>query len=82
MFDWQPMATVPKGSWRTVEAHRGTREVHQPEYVILALAENNFVMRSRWLPEEERWEGTSKDKNTPIGWLPWPTHPNEQQDSF
>lgn len=80
-MDWQPMQTAPKGRMRSIAGPKGDRRVYEPEYVIIALAENNFVMRSRWLPDEERWEGTSKEKNHPIGWLPWPAHPYSQKEA-
>lgn len=73
---WHPMTTAPKGTFRCVPAGKGaSRQVHEPEFVILALAENQTVIRSRWLPEDQRWEGISKERNTPIGWKHWPSHP-------
>lgn len=73
---WQTIETAPKGATREIKCGKGTRDAHEPEYVILALGEGRQVLKSRWLPEDGRWEGVSKKNNTAIAWMPWPDHPH------
>lgn len=46
-------------------------------YCIIAClgAKGTLVMRSRWLADEQRWEFTSKDKNTILAAMSWPEFP-------
>ena len=45
--------------------------------VILASADCLTVTTSRWLPKENRWNMFSK-KQTPLAWMPFPSHPKEE----
>lgn len=75
-MEWKPIETAPKGHYEDVPHGKGTVRVHVPEKVFLALKEGDWVGVSWWLPDEERWCFTSKDKNTPIAWHPLLKHPN------
>lgn len=44
-----------------------------PDLVILA-SECKKVIKSYWLPDENRWAGFS-EKSRPVAWQPWPEWP-------
>ena len=45
-------------------------------YVIAALPSCDKVGKTRWLPQEERWEGMTRGQE-PVAWQPWPEYPLE-----
>lgn len=47
-------------------------------YMLLAITgpkSGQMVLRSRWLPAEQRFECISAEKNRVWAWLPWPDFP-------
>jgi len=48
------------------------------ERVILAITgplSKEMVLTSGWIAKEERFSCTSKEKNTVVAWMPWPSYP-------
>lgn len=72
------MDAAPKGSYKTVKSGKGESEVFTPEWCIIAVEPNNSVLRSYWIPESNRWNGTTKESNTVIAWQMWPEYPVNQ----
>lgn len=76
---------APRGHYVTQKVGKGEQQAHVKEYVILALGEGEQVMRSFWIPEENRWNGIAtptpdKAGNTVVAWQHWPEHPNKQKE--
>lgn len=77
MTNWNTdMDLAPKGKMVKVDrivastkAVRVTEEWHA-DYVIL-MSECRKVIKSYWLPDENRWAGFS-EKSRPLAWMDWP----------
>ena len=71
------VSEAPKG--RTVERAVTTEkgkvpyEAFEHDHVILA-SKCGKVMRSYWIPDENRWCMLSKHE-APVAWMHWPEHP-------
>ena len=71
------VSEAPKG--RTVERAVTTEkgkvpyEAFEHDHVILA-SKCGKVMRSYWIPDEQRWCMFSKHEE-PVAWMLWPSHP-------
>jgi len=68
------MDAAPKGKTvrQVVPTTKGDRELDEfvPDLVIL-MSECGKVIKSYWLPKENRWAGFS-EKSRPLAWQPWP----------
>jgi hypothetical protein len=71
------IASAPRGKTveqrRTVKDREVVAEVFQPDFIILA-TKCSQVTKSRYLPDEDRWEGLAKGEQ-PVAWQAWPEHP-------
>lgn len=71
------ISEAPRGKvvTQTRETAKGPvdAQTFQPDYVILA-TKCKQVTKSRYLPDEDRWEGLAKGEQ-PIAWQSWPEHP-------
>ena len=59
---------------RRVKDRFQTVEVVIDLWVIAALPGCAKVGKTRWLPDEGRWEGMAKGQE-PAAWMLWPDHP-------
>ncbi len=71
---------APKGWAATaiisVDGKPRKRDVFNHEKVITA-SECGKVIVSKWLPDQQRWEGYKKDEQ-PIAWQDYPRHPSAE----
>jgi hypothetical protein len=74
---------APRGSYvvrnKTLGKGRGDTKDFVADVVILA-TKCGVVTKSRYLPDEKRWEGLAKGEQ-PVAWQPWPKHPHAEQVS-
>ena len=74
------MNAAPRGRMWTVVAIKDgdlkERQEFRHDHVILA-SKCGKVMRSYWIPDEQRWCMFSKHEE-PVAWMLWPDHPSSQ----
>lgn len=76
MGEWNfDMKSAPQGSFKSVKSGKGETIIHVPEWCIIAVEPHGSVLRSYWIPDAQRWNGTSKETNRVVAWQPWPQFP-------
>lgn len=68
MAIWKDIKTAPLGEYVEVKKGKYTLKRHIPTRVIIWVVGHGWMV-STWLPEQGRWEGTSKENNTVTHWL-------------
>ena len=58
---WEPIANAPKGTTRQVTNAKGTRDVFVAAWIWTCRTSDGHVTKSHWLPDEDRWNGWTKD---------------------
>lgn len=63
---------------RTIKGEARTVMATQSVYIIAAYG-GDKTMRTRWLPDERRWEGFATGQQ-PEAWQDWPLHPSLEKE--
>lgn len=79
------LATIPKSHeiFQKRMIRGALTSVRSIQYVWIIAAfpgGKQQVGRTRWLPEESRWEGMTK-KEQPVAYIPWPEFPEIDDES-